>query len=303
MSNKGQEEQTKKIVEAEEPKKTCFVIMPISDAEGYAPGHFERVFKFIIEPACLRAGFKADRSNDFKSTNVIMIKILEQILSEDMAVCDLSSKNPNVFYELGIRQAFDMPVTIIKDDITSRAFDTNSIREVPYYRDLRFDQVNQAVYDLSEAILETYNKKGEELNSLVGLLSIKKAKVETSELSNDTRAILEAINNMSRQNETLNNRIAPFNVSQPTLYPYFVPIEQVYNMTRPSSGTTLKSIGLSASEDLKFGDKVIHAITGKTGTLIGLGSGQGSGVFLVQVDEGPLVAARPEMYKAVHMQS
>lgn len=36
----------------EEPLKTCFVIMPISDVDGYPKGHFDRVYKHIIEPAC-----------------------------------------------------------------------------------------------------------------------------------------------------------------------------------------------------------------------------------------------------------
>ena len=29
----------------EEPLKRCFVIMPISDVEGYPKGHFDRVYK------------------------------------------------------------------------------------------------------------------------------------------------------------------------------------------------------------------------------------------------------------------
>lgn len=36
----------------EEKKKKCFVIMPISDIEGYPKGHFDRVFRHIIIPAC-----------------------------------------------------------------------------------------------------------------------------------------------------------------------------------------------------------------------------------------------------------
>lgn len=32
--------------------KTCFVIMPTSDHPDYAPGHFKRVYEYIIKPAC-----------------------------------------------------------------------------------------------------------------------------------------------------------------------------------------------------------------------------------------------------------
>jgi hypothetical protein len=32
--------------------KKCFIIMPISDQEGYEKGHFSRVYKHLIKPAC-----------------------------------------------------------------------------------------------------------------------------------------------------------------------------------------------------------------------------------------------------------
>ncbi len=40
-------------------------------------------------------------------TNYIVIDILKKILESEFVLCDLSAKNPNVFYELGIRQAFN----------------------------------------------------------------------------------------------------------------------------------------------------------------------------------------------------
>ena len=40
-----------------EYKKKCFVIMPISDAEGYDKGHFTRVYEHLIKPAVIAAIF------------------------------------------------------------------------------------------------------------------------------------------------------------------------------------------------------------------------------------------------------
>ena len=54
--------------------------------------------------------------------------ILQQILACDMAICDLSSRNPNVFYELGFRQAFDKKTVLMIDDKTIRPFDISAIR-------------------------------------------------------------------------------------------------------------------------------------------------------------------------------
>lgn len=91
--------------------KKCFVIMPISDSEDYTSGHFGRVYEHIIKPACELAGFKPIRADDIMTTNYIALDIIKNIIESEMAICDLSSRNPNVLYELGIRQAFNLPVT------------------------------------------------------------------------------------------------------------------------------------------------------------------------------------------------
>lgn len=49
----------------------CFVIMPISDVEGYEKGHFERVYKDVFVPAIQKAGFKPFRADEDKGASLI----------------------------------------------------------------------------------------------------------------------------------------------------------------------------------------------------------------------------------------
>lgn len=53
-----------------EYKKKCFVIMPISDAEGYDKGHFTRVYEHLIKPAVIEAGFEPVRADDTSKANL-----------------------------------------------------------------------------------------------------------------------------------------------------------------------------------------------------------------------------------------
>ena len=92
--------------EAEE-KKDCFVIMPISDPEGYDEGHFKCVYEDLLGPAIEAAGYMPKRADDDKSTSMIHVNIIRDIIEAPMAICDLRTRNPNVLFELGIRQAFD----------------------------------------------------------------------------------------------------------------------------------------------------------------------------------------------------
>jgi len=81
---------------------SCLAIMPISDPEGYEKGHFRDVYEDLIKPACEEAGFQAIRGDEVKETNLIHLDILKKLLEAPMAICDLSSRNPNVLFELGI---------------------------------------------------------------------------------------------------------------------------------------------------------------------------------------------------------
>lgn len=88
-----------------EEKITCFVIMPISDQAEYEPNHFTLVYQDIIIPAIEKAGMTPVRADETKNTNLIQLDIIRKVIESDIAICDMSSKNPNVFYELGMRQA------------------------------------------------------------------------------------------------------------------------------------------------------------------------------------------------------
>lgn len=172
--------------------------MPISDVDGYDSGHFKRVYEHIIKPACILANFKPIRADDVVKTNVIVIDILQNLLNAEMALCDLSSQNPNVLYELGIRQAFNLPVCFIKDDITERIFDIQGYRDLEYQNMLRIDEVESAVTRLATALVETYNGKDDEVNSIIRLLGITKAKKPKElEISQDTNLILKSIGDLA----------------------------------------------------------------------------------------------------------
>ncbi|MFY0599209.1 MAG: hypothetical protein JXR03_06025 [Cyclobacteriaceae bacterium] len=181
-------------------EKFCFVIMPISDHFDYKEGHFSRVYEHLIFPACERAGFISIRADDILNTNYIAIDIIKRIIESDMVMCDLSSQNPNVLYELGIRQAFNKPVALIKDRKTKRTFDIQGFRDLEYDENLRVDNVQEDIDALAEVIKSTYENDGETINSLISILSISPAKIDKStEISKDTELILNSLSNLEKR--------------------------------------------------------------------------------------------------------
>lgn len=159
----------------EEAKKLeCFVIMPISDQDGYPKGHFRRVYDDIITPAVKESGYVPQRGDDVSQTNLIHLDILNRLLEAPIAVCDLSARNPNVLFELGIRQAFDKPVVLIREKGTPEIFDIGPLRYCEYDREMRYRDVLQAQKDIAAAIVSTKDaeKDSSNVNSIVKLLSI-----------------------------------------------------------------------------------------------------------------------------------
>ncbi|HEY5778121.1 MAG TPA: hypothetical protein VIT00_05255 [Terrimicrobiaceae bacterium] len=59
----------------DESREECFVIMPITDGDGYVQGHFKHVFDDIIAPACDIAGYKAIRADHVKETNLSLFDV------------------------------------------------------------------------------------------------------------------------------------------------------------------------------------------------------------------------------------
>lgn len=106
------------------PKK-CGIVMPIASMEGYPESHWKDV-KRIIESAIKEDNFEARLVSDADDIGVIHKRIVQNLYDNPMIVCDISGRNPNVMFELGLRLAFDKPAIIIKEEITPYSFDTSA---------------------------------------------------------------------------------------------------------------------------------------------------------------------------------
>ncbi|HDE1364438.1 TPA: hypothetical protein PCC41_001772 [Klebsiella pneumoniae] len=184
-------------------ERTCFVIMPIADMAGYDSRHFDRVYNHLIKPACDTAGFKTVRADEVNNSNLIVLDILKRIVESDIAICDLSGRNPNVMYELGLRQAFNKKTVLIKDDRTISPFDVQAFRYCEYDSSLRIDNAFNNIKSLEKAIISTFEADTNDVNSIVQLLRIEPAKVgEKTQLSKQDTLIYETLNQILNKIDT-----------------------------------------------------------------------------------------------------
>lgn len=155
-------------------KPICFIIMPISDPDGYKPGHFQHVFDDLLAPACDKAGYQALRADQVRETNLIHLDVLQRIIDSPMVLCDLSSRNPNVLFELGLRQAFDKPVALVQEVGTPQIFDITPLRFANYRSELIYHEVLEDQDGVAALISATKQATTDpnSVNSIVKLLGL-----------------------------------------------------------------------------------------------------------------------------------
>jgi hypothetical protein len=95
-------------------RKTCFVVMP-DGVKSYAGGemNFDHVYDEYVAKGAGLAGYKPDRADRSNEGGVISERMMELIYHCPLAVVDITTNNPNVFYELGVRHALHKRGTVL----------------------------------------------------------------------------------------------------------------------------------------------------------------------------------------------
>lgn len=167
--------------------------MPISACDGCPETHWAEV-RQILHEAITAAGFSPNLVSDADDVGIIQKRIIQNIYENPIVVCDVSGKNSNVMFELGMRLAFDRPAIIIKDDKTSYSFDTAPIEHLEYPRDLRFAKMVAFRTLLSEKIAATHTRATTDPTYTTFLKhfgTFTVAKLETKEMPKDEYIIAE----------------------------------------------------------------------------------------------------------------
>ena len=188
--------------------KVCGIIMPISAIDGCDESHWREV-KDILHEAIGFVGFEANLVSDADDSGIIHKTIIQNLYDNPVVICDVSGKNPNVMFELGLRLAFDKPTIIIKDDRTTYSFDTAPIEHIEYPRDLRFSRIVEFKKKLSEKIKTTYDKSMSDKNYSSFLKSFgefKVAKIDEKEMSGQ-EYLLDEVRDLSRMSALIKREL------------------------------------------------------------------------------------------------
>ncbi len=108
-------------------KKFVFVLMPFKP-------DFDDVYKLGIKSACETDTAYCERVDEQKFEGSMLDRIYSQIRRADCIIADMSTQNPNVFYEVGYAHALGKKVILITQDGSDIPFDMKHYQHIIYNR-------------------------------------------------------------------------------------------------------------------------------------------------------------------------
>ncbi len=129
-------------------KNTCFVAMPIGKKDikyqlwkedGYKESvsefeHWRNVYENIIKQSIINCNHNiaCARADDHREPGMINEDILRHLRDDFICIFDVTGRNPNVFYELGIRDCWSNRNIIVASDLKNLPFDIFGQRALQY---------------------------------------------------------------------------------------------------------------------------------------------------------------------------
>ncbi len=109
---------------------TGFFISQIGEKGTPERMRADEVYGLMVKPVCEELGIEIGRADLETAPGPVTQKMVRSLLEADIVIADLTGRNPNVNYELGIAHSFGRRVVVLVDSAKSLPFDTKDERAI-----------------------------------------------------------------------------------------------------------------------------------------------------------------------------
>ncbi len=129
----------------------CFVLMPFSDVKD-----LPAVYQNHVKPVLEKCGLRSERADDIHDISGIMQSVWESINKARLVIAEMTERNPNVFYELGIAHTLGKQVIMITQSMDYVPFDLKHLRCIVYdYKPTRIEKFEAALEKTVKTVLSS----------------------------------------------------------------------------------------------------------------------------------------------------
>jgi hypothetical protein len=191
-------------------EKTLFLACPIGENNSPTRHHADSILTHLIQDTIDRhqefEKIKVIRADKLAQPGKITTQIIQQLTDSDVLIGDLTDLNPNVLYELGIRQAILKPYILIANHGTKLPFDLQDSRTI-FFDLTNLDSMLEAKTELQKHLREALNGKIDPYDAnLFGPTKPATTKQRTDDKSRDLR-IMETLDGIIEAEKTTSNAV------------------------------------------------------------------------------------------------
>lgn len=148
-------------------KDRVFVITQIGEQDSIRRKRADTIVRYVIKPSLAVIGLEMYGAS-LDPTPGQTPQMVKALIGSPIVIADLTSRNPNVYYELGIAHSFGKKTIIICDSVESLAFDTKDERAITLgdTYPITAEQAEKGIADLTET-LRTVLDPAHEASSVV----------------------------------------------------------------------------------------------------------------------------------------
>lgn len=183
----------------------CFVIMPFSQSsddhtEEYWTNHFNNFLKPLIEEIPEVEAYRVESLH-----GDIIKQIITDLMVAPIVVAELTDHNPNVFWELGVRQSFKYNTITIAEEGTKLPFDV-SIKATLFYNPSSHLKMEEFRKKLKQVISECLTKPNQNDSYVLDIISGRGSLYELMRLDEAIRRLDSLLEEIRRNKDNYNKR-------------------------------------------------------------------------------------------------
>ena len=223
--------------------KTCFIISSIGEGGTRVREQANEKYELIFEPILKELGYEVTRADKIGKPGSISNEIVSNVIYSDLVIADVSDRNPNVFYELAIRNAVKKPVIVFRKLNQVMPFDIYDTRAIDIVRD------NPRIWDNAKKALRVQIKNAEGkpdmasesiLSRFTFQLDAEHVQNSTNEISDILRDLQEDVRSIGR---LLVTKPTTMSSSQQQVKESSTPYDYIVSMSPGSSAPGCEETG------------------------------------------------------------
>jgi hypothetical protein len=237
---------------ADKPERNCFVVGPIGAADSEVRVHADWLLEEIINPVMADfTEFVVHRADKLSQPGLIDTQVITHLLNDDLVIADITTLNPNAFYEIGIRHMAQKPIIHMHKAGEKIPFDISAYRSIEFSlskpADLRSARINLRA--VVEAVMADGFKVDNPVTHARGVVHIQE------QATDDQRVLLDEIKGLK---DRLSKLESLENLEKDLLSNFKISVDDRTNTAK--SGVKRNLVFLKKGADVGAGESSLEEI-------------------------------------------